>query len=116
VESMVRYGARVTAAVGTKQQQRLELSCHNDLLGRGKGRSSCLSSPGGDPARYHILIQFGTPIKLVSLIKLCLNKTYEVCIGEHLSDKVSYSERFEKKKRCFIATAFQLYFLKYASS
>lgn len=25
------------ASVGTKQQQRSELSCHNDLLGRGKG-------------------------------------------------------------------------------
>jgi hypothetical protein len=36
---------------------------------------------------YNILIQFGVPMKLVRLIKLCLNETYsEVRIGKDLSD------------------------------
>jgi hypothetical protein len=35
---------------------------------------------------YNILIEFGIPMKLVRLIKMCLNGTYnKVCIGEHLS-------------------------------
>ena len=34
---------------------------------------------------YNILIQFGTPMKLVRLIKLCLNETYsKVFVGKHL--------------------------------
>jgi sorting nexin-29 len=36
---------------------------------------------------YHILIEFGVPMKLVRLIKMCLNETYsKVLIGKHLSD------------------------------
>jgi hypothetical protein len=36
---------------------------------------------------YNIPIEFGVPMKLVSLIKMCLNETYsKVCIGKHLSD------------------------------
>jgi hypothetical protein len=36
---------------------------------------------------YNILIEFGIPMKLVRLIKMCLNETYsEVRIGKHLSD------------------------------
>jgi hypothetical protein len=36
---------------------------------------------------YHILIEFGVPMKLVRLIKMCLNETYsKVRIGKHLSD------------------------------
>jgi hypothetical protein len=36
---------------------------------------------------YNILIEFGVPMKLVRLIKECLNKTYsEVRTGKHLSD------------------------------
>jgi hypothetical protein len=36
---------------------------------------------------YNILIEFGIPLKLVRLIKMCLNETYsKVHIGKHLSD------------------------------
>jgi hypothetical protein len=36
---------------------------------------------------YTILIEFGIPMKLVRLIKMCLNETYiKVHIGKHLSD------------------------------
>jgi sorting nexin-29 len=36
---------------------------------------------------YNILIEFGIPMKLVNLIKMCLNETYiKVRIGKHLSD------------------------------
>jgi hypothetical protein len=36
---------------------------------------------------YNILIEFGVPIELVRLIKICLNETYcKVRIGKHLSD------------------------------
>jgi hypothetical protein len=37
---------------------------------------------------YNILIEFGVTMKLVRLIKKCLNETYtssKVCIGKHLS-------------------------------
>jgi hypothetical protein len=35
---------------------------------------------------YKILIEFGTPRKLVRLIKMCLNETYnKIYIGKHLS-------------------------------
>jgi hypothetical protein len=36
---------------------------------------------------YNILIEFGVPMKLVRLIKMCLNETYsKVCISKHLSE------------------------------
>jgi hypothetical protein len=36
---------------------------------------------------YNILIQSGVPMKLIRLIKVCLNETYsKVRIGKHLSD------------------------------
>jgi hypothetical protein len=39
---------------------------------------------------YNILIEFGIPMKLVRLIKMCLNETYnKVRIGKHLSDDSS---------------------------
>ena len=39
---------------------------------------------------YNILIEFGIPMKLVRLIKMCLNKTYSrVLVSNHLSDMFS---------------------------
>jgi hypothetical protein len=39
---------------------------------------------------YDVLIKFGVPMKLVSLIKVCSNETYsKVHIGKHLSDNFS---------------------------
>jgi hypothetical protein len=36
---------------------------------------------------YYIRIEFGIPMKLVRLIKMCLNETYSrVQVGKHLSD------------------------------
>jgi hypothetical protein len=37
---------------------------------------------------YNILLEFGMPKKLVTLIKMCLNETYsKVCVGKLLSNK-----------------------------
>jgi hypothetical protein len=37
---------------------------------------------------YNILVEFGVPMKLVRLIKICLNETYsKVRIGKHLCDR-----------------------------
>jgi hypothetical protein len=34
---------------------------------------------------YNIIIEFGVPMKLISLIKICLNETFsKVCIGKYL--------------------------------
>jgi len=36
---------------------------------------------------YNILIEFGIPMKLVRIIKMCLNETYSrVRVGKQLSD------------------------------
>jgi hypothetical protein len=36
---------------------------------------------------YNVLIEFGVPMNLVRLIKICLNETYnKVRIGKYLSD------------------------------
>jgi hypothetical protein len=42
---------------------------------------------GGRKELYNILIEFVVLMKLVRLIKMCLNESYsKVCIGKHLSD------------------------------
>ena len=39
---------------------------------------------------YNILIQFGIPMKLVRIIKMCLNETQSsVHVGKHMSDMLS---------------------------
>jgi uncharacterized protein (DUF3820 family) len=61
-------------------------------------------------ALYNILIEFGIPMNLLRLIKMCLNKTYgRVRVGRHLADMfpTSYLEWFETR-RCSIAIAFKL--------
>jgi hypothetical protein len=41
----------------------------------------------GGEEQYNVLKEFGVPLKLVRLIKICLKATYsKVRIGEHLSD------------------------------
>jgi hypothetical protein len=38
---------------------------------------------------YNILLEFGTPKKLVRPIKMCLNESYsKVCVGKLLSDNI----------------------------
>jgi hypothetical protein len=49
---------------------------------------------------YNILIEFGIPMKLVRLIKMCLNETYsKVRIGKHLSDQEKCVCSLGKKKK-----------------
>jgi hypothetical protein len=58
---------------------------------------------------HNILIESGVPMKLVRLIKMCLNETYsKVCIGKHLSDDFPIQNGL--KQGSFIAIAFQLCF------
>jgi hypothetical protein len=46
-----------------------------------------MHSTSPDGKMYNILIKFWIPMKLVRLIKMCLNETYsKVCIGKYLSD------------------------------
>jgi hypothetical protein len=47
---------------------------------------------------YNILIEFGIPLKLVRLIKMCLNETNSrVREGKHLSDRFSIKNSLEKE-------------------
>jgi ABC-type antimicrobial peptide transport system ATPase subunit len=42
---------------------------------------------------YNILIEFGVPMKLVRLIKMCLNETYiKIGIGENVSESSSIQD------------------------
>ena len=46
---------------------------------------------------YNILIKFGIPMKLVRLLKMCLNETYStVRVGKHLSDVCSIKNRLKQ--------------------
>jgi hypothetical protein len=51
---------------------------------------------------FNILIKFRKPMKLIWLIKFCVDETYsKVYIGKHFSSKWSYTKRY------FITIAFQ---------
>jgi hypothetical protein len=46
---------------------------------------------------YNILIEFGVPMKLVRLIKICLNETYSKArMGKHLSDSLPIQNGLKK--------------------
>jgi hypothetical protein len=46
---------------------------------------------------YNILIKFGVPMKLVRLIKMCLNEMYsKVHVGKHLSDNFHTHHRLKR--------------------
>jgi hypothetical protein len=47
---------------------------------------------------YNILIEFGIPMKLVRLLKMCLNKTYYVSLGKNLSDALPIQNCLKNKK------------------
>jgi hypothetical protein len=47
---------------------------------------------------YNILIEFGVPMKLVRLIKMCLNETYsKVLVGKHLSDRFPIQDGLKRE-------------------
>jgi hypothetical protein len=49
-------------------------------------------------ALYNILIEFGLSMKLVGLIKMCLNATYSrVLVGKNLSDKFSIENGLKQR-------------------
>ena len=55
----------------------------------------------------NILIEFGIPKKLVRLIKMYLNETYNrVLVGKNLSDMFPIRIGL-KKRKCSLVTAFQ---------
>jgi len=56
---------------------------------------------------YNILIEFDFTMKLVRLLKICLNATYRrFCVGDHLTHMFPIMNGL--KKRCFITTSFHL--------
>jgi hypothetical protein len=58
---------------------------------------------------YSIFKEFGVPMKLLRLIKMCLNEMYsKACRGKHLSDNFPIQNGL--KQGDFIATAFQFCF------
>ena len=60
-----------------------------------------------DGELYNILIEFDFTMKLVRLLKICLNATYSrVRVGNHLSHMFPIMK--DLKKSCFSATSFHL--------
>jgi hypothetical protein len=52
---------------------------------------------------YNVLVDFGIYMKLITLTKMCLNKTYNrVRVGRHLSDTFSVKNGWEKKKMSYL--------------
>jgi hypothetical protein len=50
---------------------------------------------------YNILIEFGIPMKLVRLIKMCLNETHsKVRVGKYLSDSFLSKMVYIKEMLC----------------
>jgi hypothetical protein len=49
---------------------------------------------------YNILIQLGTPMKLVGLIEMCLNETHRVPLGKHLTDTVPVKKGLKNEMTC----------------
>jgi hypothetical protein len=48
----------------------------------------------------NIIIEFGIPVELVRLIKMCLTETYSrVRVGKNLSDMLLIENGFEKKRK-----------------
>jgi hypothetical protein len=69
----------------------------------------------GGAVLYHILIEFGAPMELLRLIKMCLNETYSIVrTGKHLFDTFPVQNSF-KLRRCFMAI-FVNFALEYAVS
>jgi len=58
---------------------------------------------------YNILIDFGIPMEMVRLIKMCLNETYSrVRVGKHLSDIFPIKNGLNKEmiyRHCFSTSA-----------
>ena len=51
----------------------------------------------GGGVMYNILIEFGIPMKVVSLIKMCLNETcWSVCVGKHFSAKFPFKNSLKQ--------------------
>jgi hypothetical protein len=54
---------------------------------------------------YNILFEFGIPMKVVRLVKMCLNETYSrVRVGKHLSDTFPIKNGLKKEmlyRHCF---------------
>jgi hypothetical protein len=47
---------------------------------------------------YNTVIEFGVPMQLARLIKMCLNETYnQVCIGTHLSYNFLIEDGLKKR-------------------
>jgi hypothetical protein len=63
---------------GTEKKREYKETVHQSLIDLEKARDSVRRE-----VLYNILTEFGVPMKLVRLIKVCLNETYsQVCIGK----------------------------------
>jgi hypothetical protein len=59
---------------------------------------------------YNILIEFGIPMKLVRLLKICLNETYSrVWVGKHLSDMFSSKNGLKQAMLYYLCFSTLLY-------
>jgi len=60
---------------------------------------------------FNILIEFGIPMGVLELIKMCLTETYRrLRVGKNLSDMFPIRNGL-KQRRCSVAIAFQLRFI-----